>query len=138
MDARLPSMDVGKFLRLQGAIQATIEGSAGKSSTQAGPAVEDAYFRLRQEAWDAIPEKDREEFDRLFPSTVIPSPKARNQMQPVTPLETYGTAQTLLTSLAGWLGGYIQETRMRAEAEAYAEARVKAERSVGFKGGQSG
>jgi hypothetical protein len=38
-----------------------------------------------------------------------------------------------LASLAGWLDGYVTEARMSMEAEAYADARVKAERGVGFK-----
>ncbi len=129
-------MDVGKFLRLQGAISSTVEFAKDKNSTQAGAAVQDAYYRFRQEVRDAIPEENREEFDKLFPDTLNPSQKAHRQTNPVTDLERYGTAQTLLTSLAGWLGGYVQQARMQAEAEAYAEARVRTERGVGFKANQ--
>jgi hypothetical protein len=100
-------MDVGKFLRLQGAIDAAIESSKEKNSTQAGPAIQDAYHRLLQEIRESKPNEDQEEFDRLFPDTVVPSRKAR-QTDPVSALEKYGTAQTLLSSLSGWLGGYVR------------------------------
>lgn len=130
-------MDVGTFLRLQGAVDGAIDASKAKNSTQAGSATEDAYFRLRKEIRESIPAEDQEEFDRLFPDTVIPSLKARSDAGPASATERFGTAQTLLTSLSGWLGGYVQHARLEAETRAYAEERVKAERGVGFKGGQS-
>jgi hypothetical protein len=34
--------------------------------------------------------------------------------------------------IAGFLGGYVAEARMSTEAQAYAEARVKEERGIGF------
>ncbi len=120
-------MDVGKFLRLQGAIQSALEEASGKSSTVAGRATEDAYDRLRDAVRDTIPEEDLEEFDRLFPESFVA----------LTPLERFGFAQTLLASLSGWLGGYVQQARLDQEARAYAEARVKAERGVGFKGSKA-
>jgi hypothetical protein len=126
-------MDIGKFLRLQGAITSTIEGSKGMNSTQAGSAVEDAYYRLRQEAREAIPDGDREEFDRLFPDTVNPSQRAHMSTQPVSALERYGTAQSLLAGMSGWLDGYVREARLQVEAEAYAVERVKQERGTGFR-----
>lgn len=134
---RLRGMDVGKFLRLQGAIESTIEGAKGKSSTQAGLAIEDAYVRLRQEVREAIPEEDREEFDRLFPASIDRVSRTLAQAPP-RQVDRYGTAQTLLTTLSGWLGGYVQQARMQAEAKAYAEERVRAERGVGFQGGMPG
>jgi hypothetical protein len=36
--------------------------------------------------------------------------------------------------MAGWLDGFVQEARMNLEAQACAQARVKEERGVGFKG----
>jgi hypothetical protein len=45
-------------------------------------------------------------------------------------------ARTRLGAMAGWLNGFIEEAqfeaRLRAEADAYAKERVKAERGIGF------
>jgi hypothetical protein len=48
----------------------------------------------------------------------------------------YRLARTICSALAGWLQGAIDaenlEVRIQAEAAAYAEARVRAERPIGF------
>ena len=49
----------------------------------------------------------------------------------------FENAKLMLSRLAGWIDGLIEEgqyaTRLAAEAEAYAEARIKADRGIGFK-----
>ncbi len=46
----------------------------------------------------------------------------------------YLFARGLLEQMAGWLDGYVQQTRMHAEAEAYAKARVAEERKSSYQG----
>jgi hypothetical protein len=47
-------------------------------------------------------------------------------------METFHEARTLMLAMVGWFDGIIQEARAGAEIEAYAAARVKEERGVGF------
>jgi hypothetical protein len=73
VDSRI--VDIGEFLRLQGAVQSAIEATAGKPVIGYGRAAESAYLRMRNEVRQAIPEEDLGEFDRLFPTRTsrIPS-----------------------------------------------------------------
>lgn len=121
-------MDVGKFLRLQGAIRAAHESIPPDHAVMGGTAMERAYERLRIEVQDAIPNEHLQEFDGLFPEHI-----GGFGHSPRGEAERFHAARSLLASMAGWLDGYVQAARMEMEAQAYAEARVKEERGFGFK-----
>jgi hypothetical protein len=89
-----------------------------------------AYRRLRPEALEVTPEEHREEFERQFPRpekidfrSDVPGPAGQEASE-------FATARALLGSLAGWLGGFVQEAQLTAQARAGAEAKKK--ESVAF------
>ncbi len=126
-------MDVGKFLRLQGAIKSSLDAIPVDQAAVAADAMLTTYERMRSEVRDAIPKEHHKEFDRLFPATIerpVNNPGGRLALI----AGRFNSARSLLGSMAGWLDGYVQAARMQMEAEAYAQARVKEERGVGFKG----
>lgn len=125
-------MDVGRFLRLQGAIQSAIESVNDGQAAVAGPAMAERYETLVVEARLTIPETELEEFDRLFPKR-IEGPRPTGPGNMFGSAKMFNDAKALLGTLAGYLGGYVSEARMQLEADAYAEARIKSERGVGFK-----
>lgn len=123
--------DVGRFLRLQGAIQAALDSIPMDQAVVAEQPMKDAYLRLRAETRSVIPGETLEEFDRMFPTEVKVGPTGSSRM--VIRAARFNAARSLLGSLAGWLDGFVQEARMTIEAEAYAHARVEEERGVGFR-----
>jgi hypothetical protein len=120
--------DVGKILRVRGAIQATLEGLADSEAVMAGDAVGSGYTRLRKEVAAIVPSEDREEFDRLFPESA-----GSFGHRPMDKANKYHAAKGLLGQLAGWLRGYVDEAQFQAKADAYARERMKQGRGVGFK-----
>jgi hypothetical protein len=122
--------DIGKFMRLRGAIQFAMDAVDPGQAAMGGDALARTYERLRGEVREAVHKGYRDEFDRLFPEQV-------HRGSGATPAQmsarTYNEARSLLGSMAGWLQGFIDEARMQNEVQAFAEARVKAERGVGFK-----
>lgn len=125
-------MDVGKFLRLQGAIQAAIESVGDGQAAVAGPAMAERYETLVVEARLTIPETEFEEFDRLFPKR-IEGPRPTSGRDMFGSAKIFNEAKALLGTLAGYLGGYVNAAKIELEAEAYAKERVRQERGVGFK-----
>ena len=90
-----------------------------------------AFRRFRAEAKAVIPPDKVAEFDAMFPSDVdIERANPRDDLLDRAAL--YNTSRLLLSTLAGWLEGFVREANMQLEANAYAEARVKEERGVGF------
>ena len=127
------TIDVGRFLRLRGAIISTLAAVPVDQAAMSGEALPTSYNRLRGEAIDIIPAKARDEFERLFPEDPL-TPRRRTG-GPNYQMETANRAneaRAILGTLAGWLGGFIDEARMKQEVAAYAEARIKAERGTGF------
>lgn len=125
-------MDAGKFLRLQGAIRAAL--ASEEPHKVSADSMVGTYLRLRATARDAVPGKDRDEFDALFPEKVeAGSVGTLFDVLREGERGTFFAARSLLETLAGWLGGYVEEARMAMEAAEYAKARVKEERGVGFK-----
>jgi hypothetical protein len=90
------AVDIGRVLRLHGAITSTLAAVPIEQAGLTGEALPASYTRLRGEAIDIIPLKARDEFERLFPE----DPKANE-------------ARVLLATLAGWLGGFVDEARMK-------------------------
>jgi len=125
------ALDIGRFIRLRSAIQQSSE--TGSEQSAAGPLAE-SYLRFRAEALDLVPEGDREELQRVCPEIDeqeigrIPrgsiNPEAR-----VLERELHAQAKVFLGSLAGFLDGYVEETRLRIAEEE--QARLATE-----KGGQ--
>lgn len=122
---------------MQGLAQAALESIDPGQAAMAGEAMASTYARVRSDVREAIPEQYLEEFDRLFPiAAVQPLGAGRGALihSPTAEAQWFNMARALLASLAGWVNGFVEESRMRMEAQAYAEARVKEERGVGFKG----
>jgi hypothetical protein len=116
--------DLGRLYRLKGAIEQAASSSAAADARYATLPFQRVYSRFRNEARTAIPDQVAKEFDRLFPDELMPYAQGSPQI--------FHESRALMLSLVGWFDGVIQEARAGAEIEAYAAARVKAERSVGF------
>ena len=123
--------DIGRYIRLQGAIRASIDAVPEGQAPVAGMAMVNVYRRFRAEAKKVIPSDHAEEFDAMFPDDVaIQRANPRDDL--LDSAARYTGARLLLATLAGWLDGFVQEAKMQIEADAYAQARVKEERGVGF------
>lgn len=121
------SSDAGVFLRVRSAIDATIAG-IDQGPTAAG-ALTDAYATFRAEAEQIANAKGvEEEFSRMFPRpTAVQRPSVRGGFDPIAAANDAKQALSLLVRLSGWLDGFVQETRLGFEAEAYAQARLRQE-----------
>lgn len=127
------SIDVGRFLRLQGAITSALTAVPVEQAARSGEALPTAYARLRGEAIDIIPAKARDEFERLFPEDPLTARGwTRGPGYATDTANRANEARAVLGMLAGWLGGFVDEARMEQEAAAYAAARIKAQRGTGF------
>ena len=107
-----PSMgtDVGRFLRLQGAIDAAAAAVPQEHAATAVTALVGSYVALREEVRAAIDEAFRAEFDRLFPAmTVPPAPNVRAGFDPFKSADIANEARTRLRTMGGWLGGFVRE-----------------------------
>lgn len=103
-----------------------------RSRKTAGTALAQAYRRFRAEARDIVLEEHRDEFERVCPDWAPPH-RTRSLLSLMEgPSRVYDEARIMLGTLAGFLDGYVRETQINLEAEAYAAAKLKAERTVGF------
>ena len=129
-------VDTGRLLRLRGAITGTLastERGEGGRSPFAGEALGDAYNRYRSELLSLLPDNStiRSEVEALCPAFSEAPPGSRHDLFGHDAFT--GKAAALLGQLAGWIDGLIEEAQMQMNATAYAEARIKDERSVGFR-----
>jgi hypothetical protein len=123
--------DISRYLRLQGAIRAAIDAVPEGQAALAGHAMMNAYRRFRSEARANIPNEQFSEFDAMFPTEVIfERANPRDDLQDAA--AEFNAARLPLSTMAGWLDGFVQEAKMQMEANAYAKARVKEERGVGY------
>lgn len=110
-----------------------MEAIDDQSRRTAGASLARAYERFRAEAYDIGREEQPNEFERVCPAWSHP---ARHGSILAVAIEgqsrAYNEAKVLLRTLVGFLIGYVQETQMNLETEAYAAAKFKAERPVGF------
>lgn len=60
-------IDVGRFIRLRGAVRETMNALQGGEKAAQGVAAPEAYERLRAEALAIVPGDKADEFGRLFP-----------------------------------------------------------------------
>lgn len=121
--------DPGVFLRLKSSIDATLAGMPDK--TNAAKALADAYATFRSEVARVAEDNGvTAEFDRLFPApTTLSHPSIRGGYDPFAAASHANEALSTLTRLSGWLDGFVQQVRLDTEANAYAETRLRQERS---------
>lgn len=114
-------MDVGRFIRLRGAIRETL-ASMGEAANAGAVPLSERCEVFRREAVDLIDEDFKEEFARLFPENV----QGAGSSSPGTATaRVFERAKGLLASLAGWLDGEISRVQMQMEAEADAKERAR-------------
>jgi hypothetical protein len=130
------AIDIGKFLRLKSSIEAAMSAVPTDQAAVAAGAMMATYDRIRAEVADVVSDEQSDEFSSLFPETVTNYPGLVLGASSKEAAK-YNSARVLLGSLAGWLDGFVAEARMQKEADAYAAARVKEERGVGFAQGTS-
>lgn len=107
------AVDVGKFLRLQGAIDAAVAAVPADHAATAAGALVSAYLTLRQEVRLVVDESVHDEFDRLFPMMDAPaSPNVRlgAGFDPFASADQANKARTRLQMMGGWLGGFLRAT----------------------------
>jgi len=124
--------DLGKVLRLRGAIRGAIGATEVAQATLGGDTLARRYASLRAEAPNVIPTEDQEELIRLLPLTLSGYGSGPRDLP-----GQFNAARIFLGSLGDWLGGYVERAQIAAQieanAEAYAQARLKEERGVGFR-----
>ncbi len=112
-----PVKDIGRYLRLQGAIRAAIDAVPDGQAALAGHAMMNAYRRFRSEARTVIAPENFSEFDAMFPTGVIfERANPRDDLQDAA--AEFNAARLQLSTTAGWLDGFVQEAKMQMEAEA--------------------
>lgn len=102
------STDVEQFLRMQKAVDTTLEAFPIDKIALAGKALTDSYNSLRNEVKLTIPQALGEEFDRLFPE-LDPSPSSDFNLLGAG--EAANVARGKLALLAGWLKGIIEQEK---------------------------
>jgi hypothetical protein len=124
-------MDVGRVMRLQGAAREAANSVAEENAVVGAAGMHQAYQRLRDEVESALASELRSEFNRVCPKNVPAF--AINRASAVERAGKFHAARGLLLEMVGWLDGIVRHAQMQAEAAAYAAARVKEERGVGFR-----
>ena len=119
-------LDIGRFLRLRNAVQQAASAIPADSSGTSGRALPEAYKRFREEALAIVPKEHREQFEQVCPEWTTSLGGSRAE-DPFIQSQFYNEARVLMGGLAGFLDGYVDETRLRIEAEE--RAALEAERS---------
>lgn len=105
-------IDVARFLRLQGALNAAVAAVPADQAARAVTALVGSYVALRGEVRQVIDERLRAEFDRLFPVMVVPrAPNLRRGggFAPIKSADIANQARTRMKTMSGWLDGVVQE-----------------------------
>jgi hypothetical protein len=129
-------LDIGKFIRIKASVDAALASADSATHAQG---LSNAYGSYRTEILAMISGDGdlSAEFARLFPEHAFSGIADFGPDMAVN----YGKAKTLLSGVSGWLDGIIQaaqaDVQIRANAEAYAREKVKAERGVGFRGDET-
>ena len=66
-------LDVGRFIRLRSAVLGAMGAIDNQSRKTGGAALARAYQRFRAEAYEIVPEDQRDEFTRVCPDWNSPS-----------------------------------------------------------------
>lgn len=120
-------LDVGRFLRLRNAIQQSMEAVTEDVKAYAGSVLLEAYSRFHEDALMLVPQDDLEQLLKVCPD-VNPQRIGQIRSGPGSgsdQAKAFVEAKVLLGGLAGFLDGYVEENRMRVEAEE--KARLAAE-----------
>jgi hypothetical protein len=120
--------DVARYLRLRGAVDGALTAHAEEHAVMASDSMVHAYVSLRQEVRATIPSEHHEEFDRLFP-VELPDPRGDLGSRPMRAAMRFEAARGALGRMSGWLDGFVQAAKMHLEATAYAQERVRREKS---------
>ena len=127
---------VGRLLRLRESIQGTLDSAnrrEGERSPFAGSALAEGHNRYRAEVFDLL--KDYPdfvaEFERMCPAFIEQPPPNFHALFEQDAFMIKATSALL--QMSGWLSGLIQEAEMEMNARAYAEAKLKEDRGVGFR-----
>jgi hypothetical protein len=124
------AVDVGRLMRLRGTIRATLEAAADYGHSN-GAVLVDAYQAARAELRATAGEDLGAELDRIVPDRSFGGNETWQDKY------DFENAKLMLSRLAGWIDGLIEEaqyaSRLAAESEALAEARLKGESGIGFK-----
>lgn len=110
------ALDIARFLRLQGAINAAVAAVPPDHAATAVTALVGSYATLRQEVRQVVAEDLHGEFDRLFPSMDVPpapSVMRGGGFDPLKSADVANLARTRLKTMGGWLDGFVQEARMQ-------------------------
>ncbi len=104
-------VDVARFLRLQGALNAAVAAVPADQAATALTALVGSYAALRGEVRQVIDETLRTEFDRLFPvMEVPPAPSVRRAgFDPIRMADTANQARTRMNTMSGWLDGFVRD-----------------------------
>jgi hypothetical protein len=127
------TLDVARFLRLQGAINAAVAAVPAGHAATAVSALAGSYMNMRAEVRLVIDESLQDEFDRLFPVMEVPAAPdvmGGGGFDPLKSADVANQARTRLNTMGGWLDGFVQDSRIKIEAQAYASARIKEERAT--------
>lgn len=120
---------VRTYMRLKGAVDSASDSIPEGQVAIAGKAYIDAYERLRKEIRSQIGDDLLEEFDSLFPVETHPPAGGVYGDELIAAATQANEARSLLKTLGGWLKGLIDaellDVKMRAEADAYARARLE-------------
>ncbi len=109
------SIDVPRFLRLQGAINAAVAAVPADHAATAVTALVGSYATLREEVRQVVNDDLHGEFDRLFPIMDVPAAPSVMQgggFDPFRSADIANLARTRLKTMGGWLDGFVQEARM--------------------------
>jgi hypothetical protein len=113
--------DVGRLIRLRSTIRATVE-AAERHTGKSGALLVGAYQAARAELKDVAGEDLAGELDRVIPDHEFGGKEAFQDRF------DFGIAKVMLSRIDGLIVEAQSAQRLAAEAEAYAEARVKGAR----------
>ncbi len=109
------AIDVGRFLRLQGAINAAVAAVPADHAATALTALVGSYASLREEVRQVIDENLHGEFDRLFPAMDVPATaNVRRGFDPIQSADMANQARTRMKTMGGWLDGFVQEAKLQS------------------------
>lgn len=100
-------IDLGRLMRLRGAIQAALDSIPERGSAYSAEGLKAAYLRLREEAKQVVDPALWQEFDRLFPPSVM----FRGQDE-FAKAQEFVDAKILLGSLGGCKGSLTKPACM--------------------------
>ena len=120
-------MELATLMRLRGAIRGSLNGVPTEQAAVAGKAMMESYLKCRAEALTAIDSNLRAEFGRMFPTMIVSSGIGAEAAA------RFNEARASLGRMDGWLQGQIEYLKYEHQVQAEAEAKVKADRGIGFK-----